>query len=118
MALVHSSTGDIRRSYSIEELKDSAKLMRGFNLVALNAAGSGHAGGTLSIMDITAALYLRSPITIPPTLPGPIATASSGPLDTKRPVSISASPWPVFVRSTTPCSSANSAHPIRATRTG
>jgi transketolase len=33
--------------------------MRGYNLVALNAAGSGHAGGTLSIMDITAALYLR-----------------------------------------------------------
>ncbi len=33
--------------------------MRGYDLVALNAAGSGHAGGTLSIMDITAALYLR-----------------------------------------------------------
>lgn len=27
--------------------------------MALNAAGSGHAGGTLSIVDITAALYLR-----------------------------------------------------------
>ncbi len=33
--------------------------MRGYDLVALCAAGSGHAGGTLSIMDITAALYLR-----------------------------------------------------------
>ena len=33
--------------------------MRGYDLVALHAAGSGHAGGTLSIMDITAALYLR-----------------------------------------------------------
>jgi transketolase len=40
-------------------LKDAAKLMRGYDLVALNAAGSGHAGGTLSIMDIAAALYLR-----------------------------------------------------------
>jgi len=33
--------------------------MRGYNLAALCAAGSGHAGGTLSIMDITTALYLR-----------------------------------------------------------
>ena len=31
--------------------------MRGYDLVALCAAGSGHAGGTLSIMDITAALH-------------------------------------------------------------
>jgi transketolase len=59
MALKNSVTGEIRRLYSIEELKDAAKLMRGYDLVALNAAGSGHAGGTLSIMDITAALYLR-----------------------------------------------------------
>ena len=34
--------------------------MRGYNLVALHAAGSGHAGGTLSIMDIAAALYLHA----------------------------------------------------------
>ncbi|HKS75882.1 MAG TPA: transketolase, partial [Terriglobales bacterium] len=59
MALINSSTGEVLRQYSIEELKDSANLMRGYDLVALNAAGSGHAGGTLSIMDITAALYLR-----------------------------------------------------------
>jgi transketolase len=59
MALRNSVTGEIRRPYSIEELRDAANLMRGYDLVALNAAGSGHAGGTLSIMDITAALYLR-----------------------------------------------------------
>lgn len=59
MALKNSATGEVRRSYSIEELKKAAQLMRGYNLVALNAAGSGHAGGTLSIMDIAAALYLR-----------------------------------------------------------
>src|ERR1700745_4147954 len=59
MALKNSSTNEIRRTYSIEDLKDAAKLMRGYDLVALNAAGSGHAGGTLSIMDITAARYLR-----------------------------------------------------------
>jgi transketolase len=44
---------------SIEELKEQANLMRGYNLAALCAAGSGHSGGTLSIMDVTAALYLR-----------------------------------------------------------
>jgi transketolase len=59
MALRNSANGDVRRSYSIEQLQDAAKMMRGYDLVALNAAGSGHAGGTLSIMDITAALYLR-----------------------------------------------------------
>jgi len=59
MALKNSVNGEIGRTYSIEDLKDAAKLMRGYDLVALNAAGSGHAGATLSIMDIAAALYLR-----------------------------------------------------------
>ncbi len=59
MALTDSSSGKVLRDYSIEELNNAAKLMRGYDLVALHAAGSGHAGGTLSIMDITAALYLR-----------------------------------------------------------
>jgi len=59
MTLKNSVTGEIRRFYNIDDLVDAAKLMRGYDLVALNAAGSGHAGGTLSIMDITAALYLR-----------------------------------------------------------
>jgi len=59
MALIDSSSGKLIRDYSIEEIKEAAKLMRGYDLVALCAAGSGHAGGTLSIMDITAALYLK-----------------------------------------------------------
>jgi len=59
MAIKISSTGDILREYSIDELKEAANRMRGYDLVALCAAGSGHAGGTLSIMDIAAALYLR-----------------------------------------------------------
>jgi transketolase len=59
MALTDSTSGKVIREYSIEELKDAANLMRGYDLVALHAAGSGHAGGTLSIMDITAALYLK-----------------------------------------------------------
>ncbi|MBI4811409.1 MAG: transketolase [Ignavibacteriales bacterium] len=59
MALIDSKTRKIIKDYSIDELKEQAKLMRGYNLVALCAAGSGHAGGTLSIMDVTAALYLK-----------------------------------------------------------
>src|SRR5437868_1553756 len=59
MAIMDSTSGQTRRDYSVEELKNAATLMRGYDLVALCAAGSGHAGGTLSIMDITAALYLR-----------------------------------------------------------
>src|SRR5437660_6840983 len=59
MSIKNSKTGETVQNYSIEELKEAANLMRGYDLVALNAAGSGHAGGTLSIMDIAAALYLR-----------------------------------------------------------
>ncbi len=59
MALRDSATGKVVREYSIAELEDQAKLMRGYDLVTLNAAGSGHAGGTLSAMDYTAALYLK-----------------------------------------------------------
>jgi transketolase len=59
MAIKDSSTGKTLREYSIQALEEAANLMRGYDLVALCAAGSGHAGGTLSIMDITAALYLK-----------------------------------------------------------
>jgi len=59
MALIDSRSGKHLREYSIEQLTEAANLMRGYDLVALAAAGSGHAGGTLSIMDIVAALYLR-----------------------------------------------------------
>jgi len=59
MALTDSTAGNVIRDYSIEQLQDAANLMRGYDLVALCAAGSGHAGGTLSIMDIAAALYLK-----------------------------------------------------------
>lgn len=59
MALIDSNSGEVVRNYSIDELIEAANLMRGYDLVALHAAGSGHAGGTLSIMDITAALYLK-----------------------------------------------------------
>src|SRR5271165_5295861 len=60
MSLIDSATGNVIREYTIDQLRDAANLMRGYDMVALCAAGSGHAGGTLSIMDITAALYLHA----------------------------------------------------------
>ncbi|MGA2569349.1 MAG: transketolase [Terracidiphilus sp.] len=60
MPLRDAATGQITKEYSVDELRDAARIMRGYNLVALCAAGSGHAGGTLSIMDLAAALYLHA----------------------------------------------------------
>ena len=45
--------------YTIDELKERANYMRGLNLISLCSAASGHSGGTLDIMDICAALYLK-----------------------------------------------------------
>ena len=59
MAIIDSADGKTLTKYSIDALKEQAALMRGYSLTALCAAGSGHAGGTLSIMDVAAALYLR-----------------------------------------------------------
>ncbi|MBS4015643.1 MAG: transketolase [Candidatus Latescibacteria bacterium] len=59
MALIDSKTNKISKDYSVEELKQWATLMRGYNLISLCAAGSGHGGGTMSMMDFTAALYLK-----------------------------------------------------------
>lgn len=59
MSLTDSTTGKIIRDYTVEELVEQAKLMRGYDLATLCCAGSGHSGGTLSMMDIVAALYLK-----------------------------------------------------------
>ena len=59
MPIINSKTGKIKKDYTIEELTEKAKEMRAYNMIALTAAGSGHTGGTLSIMDIAAALYLK-----------------------------------------------------------
>jgi transketolase len=59
MSIVDSKTGKVRKTYSIKELKEKADYMRGMDLLSINCAKSGHPGGTLSIMDITAALYLK-----------------------------------------------------------
>jgi transketolase len=59
MPIVDSSSKTVVREFSIKELEQAARLMRGYDLVALCAAGSGHSGGTLSMMEIVAALYLK-----------------------------------------------------------
>lgn len=59
MPIVNSADGSIRCDYSLDDLYCKADEMRAWNLISLVAAGSGHTGGTLSIMDVTAALYLK-----------------------------------------------------------
>ena len=59
MPLINAFSKAVVRDFSVEELEQAARLMRGYDLVALCAAGSGHAGGTLSMMEIVAALYLK-----------------------------------------------------------
>jgi len=59
MPIIDSKTKKIRKDYTIEELIQKAREMRAYNMIAITAAGSGHTGGTLSIMDIAAALYLK-----------------------------------------------------------
>jgi transketolase len=59
MPLIDSKTGKQLKQYSIEQLQEAANTMRGYCLISIAAAGSGHPGGSLSIMDIAAALYLR-----------------------------------------------------------
>ncbi len=59
MTTAESSGKPTDREYSIEQLKEAANYMRGLNLTALCSAASGHSGGTLGVMDICAALYLK-----------------------------------------------------------
>jgi len=59
MPLIKSKTGKHYKIYSVKELEEAANLMRGYSLIALCAAESGHSGGTLSLMDVAAALYLH-----------------------------------------------------------
>jgi transketolase len=59
MSIIDSKTEKIKKDYTIEQLIEKAREMRAYNMIAITAAGSGHTGGTLSIMDIAAALYLK-----------------------------------------------------------
>ena len=59
MPIIDSTTGQVAQTYSVEELIEAAREMRAWDMISLIAAGSGHTGGTMSIMDIGAALYLN-----------------------------------------------------------
>ena len=59
MPIIDSKTNKIKKDYSVEALIEKAKEMRSYNMIAIAAAGSGHTGGTLSIMDIVVVLYLK-----------------------------------------------------------
>ena len=48
-----------RPQLGLEELRSAAAEMRAIAMIDIFAAGSGHPGGSLSIMDIAAALYLN-----------------------------------------------------------
>lgn len=59
MPLTESASNTALKDFSVEELVERANYMRGLNLLSLCSAGSGHSGGTLGIMDVCAALYLK-----------------------------------------------------------
>ncbi|MDO8684375.1 MAG: transketolase, partial [Armatimonadota bacterium] len=58
MAIVDIQKGT-KKEMSIAEMQQAANEMRAYALVAIHAGGSGHPGGSLSIMDITATLFLH-----------------------------------------------------------
>ena len=58
MGLIDAKTG-AETKLSCSELIAAAKDMRALDVLAIHAAGSGHPGGTLSIMDVAAALFLN-----------------------------------------------------------
>jgi len=51
--------GGRRAQHSPRELIEIARKMRALDVISIHAAGSGHPGGTLSVMDLVAALYLH-----------------------------------------------------------
>jgi transketolase len=59
MPIIDSKTNNVIKQLSESELVEQAALMRGYCLTSLCLAGSGHSGGSLSAMDIAAALYLN-----------------------------------------------------------
>src|SRR3990170_7311642 len=59
MPMYNSKTGEIKKDYSIGELEEIAKKIRCYSITAVTLAGSGHTGGTMSVMDIAAVLYFK-----------------------------------------------------------
>lgn len=59
MAIINSKDLKILKDPGIVELKDIAKRLRSYAITAITAAGSGHTGGVMSIMDIVTVLYFK-----------------------------------------------------------
>lgn len=59
MTIADSKTMTKIGEYTNEQLCERANYMRGLNLMGLCSAKSGHSGGTLGVMDIACALYLK-----------------------------------------------------------
>ncbi|HWR84069.1 MAG TPA: transketolase [Candidatus Deferrimicrobium sp.] len=59
MPVVNTRPAPKLGEYTIEQLKERANYMRGLDLISLCSGGSGHSGGTLGLMDVCAALYLK-----------------------------------------------------------
>ncbi|MEM0475944.1 MAG: transketolase, partial [Candidatus Norongarragalinales archaeon] len=58
MGIVDSATGK-EKKYSAAEISEIARRARGYVLLAIGFAGSGHPGGSLSMMDYLATLYFN-----------------------------------------------------------
>ena len=58
MGFIDLKTGEVKK-YTEKELAEIACEMRALDVISIHAAKSGHPGGTLSIMDIAAALYFN-----------------------------------------------------------
>lgn len=52
------STEKKNQTLTRKQLEEAARRMRALDITSIHAAGSGHPGGTLSIMDVLAVLYL------------------------------------------------------------
>ena len=59
MPIIDSKTKKIIKDPTLKELEEIAKEMRAYSIIAITAAGSGHTGGTMSIIDIATALYFK-----------------------------------------------------------
>lgn len=58
MPIIDSTTGK-ETTFSIEQIEHKTRRMRAYALTAITCAQSGHPGGSLSAMDIVAALFLN-----------------------------------------------------------
>ena len=59
MPIIDSKLSKIVFDPEIKELEEIAKKMRAYSITAITSAGSGHTGGTMSIIDIAAVLYFK-----------------------------------------------------------